>query len=200
MAGDSTDTTVGGTKEVRVGPCSPFLTALRLMSVICHNGIVGHSRGVASLCGWGGGGMYGRCGLWYLCGRRPASAFLSGADEYVDFAGEVAVDVVSPTVLAGDVAVGVASPAIAGATSLADLTGGVAVGKASPAVAGGVTVGVLMLGWLPWPMLGWRPWPMLGRRPWPMLGWCPWPMLGWRPWPMLGWRLWPILLAALPAE
>ena len=62
------------------------------------------------------------CGTCVVGG--PASAFLSGADGYADFAGKVAISVTSPTVLAGDVAVGVASPAVAGAASMADLAGG----------------------------------------------------------------------------
>ena len=66
----------------------------------------------------------------------PASAFLNGTDGCVDFAGEVAFCVMSPSVPAGDVAIGVVSLAIAGAVSLADLAGDVAVGVASPAVAG----------------------------------------------------------------
>ena len=97
----------------------------------------------------------------------PASAFLSGADGCVDFAGEGAVVVTSPAVLTGDVAVGVTLLAVAGAASPADLTEVVAVDVTPSA----------LLGWRPRPtLLGlspqvWYPWPMLGRRPWPMLGW-----------------------------
>ena len=43
-----------------------------------------------------------------------ASALLSGADGCADFAGEVAIVVTSPIILAGDVAVGVALLAVAG--------------------------------------------------------------------------------------
>ena len=91
----------------------------------------------------------------------PASAFLSGADGCADFAGEVAIVVLSPAVLAGDVAVGVTSPAVAGAASPADLAEVVAVdvtladaraasladaGMVFPAdLAGVVTVGVASL-------------------------------------------------------
>ena len=53
------------------------------------------------------------CGTGVVGG--PASAFLSGTDGCVDFAGEVAVSVMSPPVLAGDVAIGVVSPAVVGA-------------------------------------------------------------------------------------
>ena len=93
-------------------------------------------------------------GVVLLWSEGPTSVFLSGADGYIDFPGDVAVTVASPAVLAGDIAVGVASPAISGAASLADLAGDVAVGVASPVVvgaaslanfAGGVTVGVASL-------------------------------------------------------
>ena len=65
-----------------------------------------------------------------------ASAFLSDADGCADFAGEVAVVVTSPAILAGDVAVRMALPAVAGV---------VTVGVASLADAGMVTVGVTNL-------------------------------------------------------
>ena len=79
------------------------------------------------------------CGAFAVGG--PTSSFLSGADGYVDFAGDVAVGVASPAVLAGDVAITVASPAVAGAASLADLAGDVAVRVASPTVAGAASFG-----------------------------------------------------------
>ena len=44
----------------------------------------------------------------------PASAFLGGAEGCTDFAGEVAVVVMSPAILAGDVAFGVALSALLG--------------------------------------------------------------------------------------
>ena len=68
----------------------------------------------------------------------PASTFLSSADGCADFAGEVAVVVTSPVVLACDVAVRVTLPAVAGAASPADLAEVVA----SLADDGMVTVGV----------------------------------------------------------
>ena len=74
--------------------------------------------------------------------RGLASAFLSGADGYADFAGDVAVGVASPAVFAGDVAVGMASPAVAGAATL---------------------LVMLLLERLHWPLLGWCPWPTLLR-------------------------------------
>ena len=72
----------------------------------------------------------------------PASAFLSGADGYAYFAGEVAVVVTSLAVLAGDVAVRVALPAVAGAASPADLAKVVALDVTCLAAAGMVTIGV----------------------------------------------------------
>ena len=106
---------------------------------------------------WGGGGAVSvDCGTGVVGG--PASAFLSGTDGCVDFAGDVAVGVTSPAVLAGEVAVVMVYRPLLGR-------------RLWP-----------MLGWRPWPMLGCRPWPMLAWRPWPMLGWHPWPMLGWPPW------------------
>ena len=57
----------------------------------------------------------------------PASAFLSGTDRCVDYAGDVTVGVTSPAVLAGEVAVVMDSPAVAGAESLADFAGDFAV-------------------------------------------------------------------------
>ena len=110
---------------------------LKLMLVVCHNGLVGHSRGVASLCG-GGGAAGVDCGTFVVGG--PASAFLSGAAGDADFAGDVAVGVASPAILAGDVATEVVSPSVAGAVSLADLAGVVAIGVASPAVAGAASL------------------------------------------------------------
>ena len=88
---------------------------------------------------------------------RPASAVRSVVDGYADFAGEVAVCVVSPAVLAGAVAVEASSPAVAGVASLADLAGGVTVvvtpsavaGVASPADLAGLSPSV----WHPWPMV-----------------------------------------------
>ena len=68
------------------------------------------------------------------------SAFLGGADWCVDFAGNVAVGVASPAVLAGDVAIAVASPAIAGRCPLVDFAGDVAVAVASPAIAGAASL------------------------------------------------------------
>ena len=73
------------------------------------------------------------CGLGYFCGRR---ADLCGADGCADFAGDVAVGVASPAVLAGNVAVGVDSLSIAGVASLANLAGDIAVEVISLAVAG----------------------------------------------------------------
>ena len=80
------------------------------------------------------------CGTGVLGG--PASAFLSGTDGCVDFAGDVAVGVTSPTFLGGEVAVVMASPAVAGAASLADFAGDVAIGVASPAIAGAASLAV----------------------------------------------------------
>ena len=61
----------------------------------------------------GGGGATGAdCDTFVVGG--PASAFLSGTDGSVNFAGNVSVAVASSAVLAGDVAVGVASLAVAG--------------------------------------------------------------------------------------
>ena len=74
------------------------------------------------------------CGAFMVGG--PASAFMSGVDGCVDFAGDVAVGVASPAVLAGGVTIRVASPAVAGVASLANLAGGVNIGVASPAFAG----------------------------------------------------------------
>ena len=54
------------------------------------------------------------CGTYVVGG--PASAFRSGIDGYADFAGEVAIGVASPAIIAGAVAVEAAS-------SLADLAG-----------------------------------------------------------------------------
>ena len=131
----------------------------------------------------------------------PASAFLSGADGCADFAGEVAVVVMSPVVLAGDVTVRVALPAVAGAASPADFAKVVAVDVASLAAAGMVIVGVTDLAdaraasladaGMAFPAdpagvvtvcvasladagmvtIGVTDLPMLGRLPWPMLGW-----------------------------
>ena len=84
----------------------------------------------------------------------PTPAFPSGADGCADFAGEFAVVVTSPAILADDVAVRVALPAVARAASPADLAEVVAVdvtslgaaGMAFPAdPAGVVTVGVAPL-------------------------------------------------------
>ena len=68
--------------------------------------------------------------------RGPASTFLSGADGCTNIAGEVAVVVASPAVLAGVVAAGVSSPAVAGATFPADLAEVVAVDVTPSAIAG----------------------------------------------------------------
>ena len=64
---------------------------------------------------------------------------MKGMDGCVDIAGEVAVVVTSPAVLAGDVAMTVTLTAVAGAASPADLADVVAVDVASLADAGMVT-------------------------------------------------------------
>ena len=61
--------------------------------------------------------------MWNWCGQR-AGLCVPECYRWVhglDFAGEVAVSVTSPAVLAGDVATGVASQAAAGAVSLVEI-------------------------------------------------------------------------------
>ena len=54
------------------------------MLLMCHNGRVRHSRGVASLRGGGGGAVGVYCGICVVGGK---SAFRSGVYGYSDFAG-----------------------------------------------------------------------------------------------------------------
>ena len=102
------------------------------------------------------------CGTGVVGG--PASAFLSGTDRCMDFAGEVAFGVTSLADIAGDVAVRRTSPAVSGAASLVDfaevvtveVTPSAVAGVAPPADLSGV-VTVVSTVVVTWPMLGWHP-------------------------------------------
>ena len=54
--------------------CPPFLIVLTLIAVVCYNGMVRHSRGLASLCAGGGGAASVDCGTFVVGG--PAFMFL----------------------------------------------------------------------------------------------------------------------------